>query len=223
MAIKLIVFDLDGTLVDSSADIANALNAASKPFGMEPVSVKEAEGLIGGGLTKLIERLLARKQVDVDKTSLLRHFLDEYTTRLTDYTRPYPQVPETLAALNGVVKSILSNKITSFTVEIAKRFGWTDFFQSIQGGDAVAEKKPSPASIFSLLDRFVVEKHEAVIVGDSAYDLEAGQRAGIHTVAALYGYGMPGFDAGAEFRMHSFSELPLIVQRLNKVIQGGEG
>jgi phosphoglycolate phosphatase len=214
MAIKLIIFDLDGTLVNSSTDIANALNAAGKRFGIDSLTVKEAEELIGGGLNKLIERLLAKKQVDVDKTTLLRGFLDVYSSHLTDHTRPYPRVMETLAALDGIAKAVLSNKITSFTVEIVKRFGLTRFFGSVQGGDTIPEKKPAPAAILALLVQFAVEKTEAMIVGDSIYDVEAGRRAGIHTVAAMYGYGTSGFDADAEFRIHSLPELPEIVQRL---------
>jgi phosphoglycolate phosphatase len=214
MAIKLIIFDLDGTLVNSSTDIANALNAAGKPYGIAPVTVEEAEELIGGGLSKLIERLLAKKQVDVDKTTLLRGFLDEYSSHLTDHTRLYPCVTETLAALDGIAKAVLSNKITSFTVEVVKRFGLTRFFGSIQGGDTIPEKKPAPAAILTLLAQLAVEKNEAMIVGDSIYDVEAGRRAGIHTVAAMYGYGTSGFDADAEFRVHSFLELPGIVRRL---------
>lgn len=218
MAVKLIIFDLDGTLVDSSADIANALNAAGKTFGMHPVTVKEAEELIGGGLTKLIERLIAKQRVEVDKTELLRGFLDRYSRCLTEHTRPYPLVAETLAALDGVIMAVLSNKLTSFTREIVKRFGLDHFFGSIEGGDTVHEKKPSPAAILALLHRFEVEKGQAVIVGDSMYDMEAGRRAGIHTVAAMYGYGSPGFDVGAEFRMEGFSELSRIVEKITDCV-----
>jgi len=220
VAIKLIIFDLDGTLVHSSADIAYALNAAAKPFGIDPLTVEEAEELIGGGLNKLIERLLARRQANLDKTILIKHFLDQYSSHLTDHTRPYPQVPETLTALNGYAKAVLSNKVTSFTVEIVKRFGLAGFFGSIQGGDTVAEKKPSPVSILALLEQFAAEKGEAMIVGDSMYDVEAGRNAGIRTVAAMYGYGTPGFEANAEFRIEAFAELPGIVQGLDESIAG---
>lgn len=214
MAIRLIIFDLDGTLVDSSTDIANALNVASKPFGILPMTVKETEEIIGGGLKRLIELLLAREGSTVDGTKLLKRFLSEYSSHLTDHTRPYTAVPETLATLDGITKTILSNKLTSFTVEIVKRFGLAHFFSSIQGGDVVVEKKPAPTSILALLDQFTTDKREAMIVGDSIYDVEAGHRAGIHTVAAMHGYGAPGFDVNADFRINSFSELPGIVRSL---------
>jgi phosphoglycolate phosphatase len=215
MAIKLIVFDLDGTLVDSCIDIANALNNAGKKFGIGPVTAKEAQGLIGGGINKLIERLLAKEQIGVDKTALLRDFLDNYSLHLTDHTRPYPRVRETLADLNGITKVVLSNKVTALTVEIVKRFGLAPFFGAILGGDAVAEKKPAPTAILALLTKFAAEKNEAMIVGDSMYDMEAGRRAGIHTVAAMYGYGSPGFDDDAEFRIRAFAELSEIVHEFN--------
>jgi phosphoglycolate phosphatase len=211
MAIKLIIFDLDGTLVNSSADIANALNTAGKAFGINPITVRETEGLIGGGLTALIDRLLAKQRIDVDRARLLERFLENYSSHLTDLTRPYPHVTETLTALVGVTKAILSNKTTSFTTEIVQRFGWTDLFSSVQGGDTVAEKKPAPTAITALLADHAVQEEEAIIVGDSLYDMEAGLRAGIHTVAALYGYGSPGFDAEAEFRIQTFSELLQVI------------
>jgi phosphoglycolate phosphatase len=215
MAIRLIIFDLDGTLVDSSTDIATALNTAGKIFGVSPVTVREAEGLIGGGLTALIDRLLAKEGINVDRTALLKGFLDTYSSHLTDHTRPYPRVTETLVALDGIAKAVLSNKTTSFTVEIVRRFGWTGFFESIQGGDTIAEKKPAPTAVLNLLADFKVRKEEAIIVGDSLYDVEAGRSAGIHTVAVLYGYGSPGFDAKADFRVRAFEELLPIVQRLD--------
>lgn len=215
MAIRLLIFDLDGTLVDSSSDIANALNAAGKIVGMNPVTVRETEGLIGGGLTTLIDRLLAKQGIDIDRTALLKGFLDSYSSHLTDLTRPYPHVTETLVALDGVAKVVLSNKITAFTVEIVRRFGWTGFFSSIQGGDTVAEKKPAPTAILTLLADSKIRRDEAMIVGDSLYDVQAGRRAGIHTVAALYGYGSPDFDADAEFRIRTFEELPQIVRTIN--------
>lgn len=215
MAIRLMIFDLDGTLVDSSPDIANALNAAGKVFGMNPVSVKETEGLIGGGLTALIDRLLVKQGIDVDRRALLRGFLDVYSSHLTDLTRPYPRVTETLAALDGVAKAVLSNKITSFTVEIVQRFEWMGFFGSVQGGDTIAEKKPAPTAILNLLANAGVRKDEAMIVGDSLYDIQAGLRAGIHTVAALYGYGSPGFETDAEFHIQAFDELLHIVHKLD--------
>ncbi|HAR95176.1 MAG TPA: phosphoglycolate phosphatase, partial [Deltaproteobacteria bacterium] len=79
MAIRLIIFDLDGTLVDSSTDIANALNTAGNIFGMSPVTVREAEGLIGGGLTALIDRLLLLQGISIDRRALLKGFLDAYS------------------------------------------------------------------------------------------------------------------------------------------------
>lgn len=214
VAIRLIIFDLDGTLVDSSADIANALNAAGEKFGIGPITVKETEELIGGGLSELIERLLVKRNIELDRTALLRGFLDRYSSHLIDHTRPYPSVIETLEALDHIVKVVLSNKTTAFVLEIADRFGLTDFFASIQGGDAVAEKKPAPTGILAFLTHFETEKDEAMIVGDSMYDIEAGRRAGIHTVAAMYGYGSPGFDQEAEFRIRTFAEIPQIVQNL---------
>jgi phosphoglycolate phosphatase len=214
MAIKLIIFDLDGTLVDSSTDIANALNAASKPFDIPPVTVREAEEIIGGGLKKLIKRLLAKSGSTMDGSLLLQRFLEEYSSHLTDHTRPYEALRETLEALDGITKAILSNKLTSFTIEIVRRFGLTHFFSSIQGGDVVVEKKPAPTSVLALLAQFGVDKKEAMIVGDSSYDVEAGHRAGIHTVAAMYGYGVPGFEATADYRITSLSELPGIVFKL---------
>ena len=109
MKIKLIIFDLDGTLVNSSVDITNALNYAIGPYGLEKLTVARTISLVGEGVTSLIGKLLGQSAAD-RKNVVLNRFLDYYSEHLTDFTVPYPGVRETLEMLGDYRKAVISNK-----------------------------------------------------------------------------------------------------------------
>ena len=109
MKIKLIIFDLDGTLVDSSVDLTNALNYAIGPYGLEKLTVTKTISLVGEGVTSLIGKLLGQAATDL-KDVVLNRFLDYYGEHLTDFTVPYPGVRETLEKLGNYRKAVISNK-----------------------------------------------------------------------------------------------------------------
>ena len=118
MHTELLIFDLDGTLVDSSTDISNALNHAIEPFGIEPVSVPETITLIGEGLTRLIGKLIEKRHASVELPVLLDRFLEHYSAHLADCTRPYPGTREVLDALSPCRKAIISNKTELLSVRL---------------------------------------------------------------------------------------------------------
>jgi phosphoglycolate phosphatase len=215
MPIKAVIFDLDGTLVDSAPDIADALNYVIRPFGIQEVSVKETITLVGEGVTRLIEKLIDSKAPGLDPDVLLRRFLEYYSKHLVDRTSPYPGTKRVLQDLARYKKSVISNKIESFTIEILKALDLFDYFDYVAGGDTVREKKPSPVPVLDVLSHLGFSAEEALFVGDSIYDIQAGRAAGLKTIAALYGYGSSDFSRHADWRINRIEELVGVVREAN--------
>lgn len=184
---KLIIFDLDGTLIDSSQDIANAINHAILGTGLPDVSNEETIKLIGEGITRLIEKLLEPYLLD-KSDEILKKFMNYYSSHLVDNTRLYPFVKETLQGLTDFRKVVLSNKRASFSTEILEKLGVSEYFDAVLGSDTVEEKKPSPKPVNFLLDAFSVSRDKTIIVGDSDIDIKTGRAAGIRSIGVTYGY-----------------------------------
>lgn len=220
--IKLLIFDLDGTLADTSKDITDAVNYAVKPFGVESLSVSEIKAMVGSGITKLIESLIPPRSLRGDnkeaaKEEAVKRFLEYYSTHLLDYTKPYPQVKETLSKIEAYKKAVISNKREVLSKKVLKGLGLLKFFDIVLGSDSVSERKPSPVPIFELLKRFGVSKDEAVIIGDSNYDIEAGKAAGIKTIAVTYGYRDREVLKEADFIIENFGEILRILPEVERV------
>ena len=143
--------------------------------------------------------------------------MEYYSAHLADHTRPYPGTEEVLWGLQEYKKAVVSNKIESLSVKVLQATELMKYFDYVAGGDTLAEKKPSPIPILDVLSRFDVRPEEALLVGDSIYDIEAGRAAQVRTVAALYGYGAPSFWKQADFRIMSIKELPEIVSQAKRV------
>lgn len=206
MKIRLIIFDLDGTLVNSIADVTNALNYAVGPYGFETLTVKKTASLVGEGITSLIGKLLAEKETDLHPV-VLKRFLDYYTEHLTDFTVPYPGVRETLEMLANYRKSVISNKREDLSRRLLENLGLSGYFDIIWGSDSVPEKKPSPAPVLEMLKKLSCGPDEAVMVGDSNYDIEAGKSAGVKTVAVSYGYRDVSFLIDADVIIDNMKDL----------------
>ncbi len=187
MPIRVILFDLDGTLIDSSVDITNALNYAMEPYSSKRLSRDETVKLIGEGITRLIEKLVGDRDEAV-RDDVGKRFLSHYTDHITDYTREYPGVAETLERLGKYRKAVISNKRESLSRLVLEKLGLAKHFVLIIGSDTVAERKPSPVPVLKALSELQTEPGDAVIVGDSNYDVDAGKAAGVTTVAVTYGY-----------------------------------
>jgi phosphoglycolate phosphatase len=212
MAVKLIIFDLDGTLVDSSVDIAHAINYALEGSSVPTVTVRQTIAIIGEGITSLFEKIIENNGLSADKDLLISRFLDHYSAHLTDNTQVYPGVRETLEALNGYPKAVISNKREDLSLKVLELLGIRKYFDVVVGSDTTAERKPSPVPIQHVLTRLDVKPGNAVIVGDSNLDIEAGKAAGIATIAVTYGYRPLHMLKGADHMVNTMPEIIKIVE-----------
>lgn len=211
--ITLIIFDLDGTLVNSIVDITNALNHAIEPYKLEKMTVEKTVGLVGEGLSMLVEKMLGEENEAI-MPAVMERFIRYYSEHLTDFTVPYPGVPETLEKLGDYRKAVVSNKREALSKKVLEALNLEHYFDVVLGSDSVGEKKPSPKPILQILQMVKAKPDEAVIVGDSNYDIEAGRAAGIRTIAVRYGYRGVEFLGGADGMIDHFPELPSKLEEL---------
>jgi len=206
MQIKLIIFDLDGTLVDTSGDITNALNYALKPYGLRDLTVEDTIKMVGEGITRLIEKLLESERIQMRDT-VIKRFLDYYSEHLVDFSTPYPHVRETLEKLNDYKKAVISNKREYLSTRLLDKLDLLKYFDLVVGSDTTSERKPSAIPVIYVFTKLGVNPDESIIVGDSNYDIEAGKKAGLKTVAVTYGYRERQYLIDADYIIDSMKDL----------------
>lgn len=214
MKIKLIIFDLDGTLADTSIDITNALNYAVEPYNFKSLTPEETISIVGVGITRLIEKLIGEENKEI-LTDVLDRFLNYYSEHLNVHTVLYPGVRETLNGLRDYKKAVISNKREFLSIRLLEDLKLSGYFDTILGGDSVEEKKPSPKPIFKVLEMLSLKPHETVIVGDSNFDIEAGKAAGVKTIAVSYGYRDISMLKDADFIIDDFRDIVKVLRELN--------
>ena len=160
MPVKLLIFDLDGTLVDTCGDITNALNYALNNYGMEGLTVESTKQLVGEGLTRLVEKVLGAEK-DRLRDDVMGRFLAYYSEHLTDYSVAYPYVRETLEALGGYRKAVISNKRESLSARLLDMLDLRKYFDLVVGSDTTPEKKPSPVPVIYVLKTLEVSAPDA--------------------------------------------------------------
>ena len=206
------IFDLDGTLIDSVADIAASCNVARRRFGLPDATAEGVRSFIGDGVVKLIERGLARdgrpapaEQIDQGLAS----FRDHYGRHLLDSTRLYPGVLETLRRFERVPMMVATNKPGAFAREILDGLNVAGAFRLIVGGDEVSAKKPDPEPGRVCLEGLDVDPKDVVVVGDHANDVMLARALGAQSVGAAYGIGpIPRLKAAEpDHLIASFAEL----------------
>jgi len=191
---RLLVFDLDGTLVDSAGDLAAAVNAmlARLAAGTPPLSEAEVRGFIGEGARLLVGRSLARAGLTERPEDALPVFLDCYRAGLLDRTRPYPGVVEALDALAGHTLAVLTNKPGELSRALLEGLGLARRFARVYGGDDLP-RKPDPAGLHRIMAETGLGAPSTVMVGDSAVDVLTGRAAGVLTVGVSYGFAPGSF------------------------------
>jgi phosphoglycolate phosphatase len=193
--IKLVIFDLDGTLIDSRLDLVHSVNAALRHIGRPELPDEVIASYVGDGAPILIQRALGGEQVDDAVVRQgLQFFLSYYREHKLDHTTVYDGVKQALTAVqrasNGRPRrlAVLSNKPVVPSRVIVEALGLGQFFTQIYGGNSFATKKPDPEGARKLLDEGGAQPEEAVIVGDSHVDVETGINAGLWTVGVSYGF-----------------------------------
>jgi phosphoglycolate phosphatase len=195
----LVGFDLDGTLVDSVADLAAAVNHALAEIGRPPLTVEQVRPMIGGGSGVMLQRALVATGGDERLDDLLPVLLDFYAAHIVDHTRLFAGVVDALDDLQarGVMLAVVTNKREHFSFALLDALGLTDRFACIIGGDTagLAAMKPDRAPI-DLMLRKCGDARPAAFVGDSIYDVDAARAAGVPVALfAPDGGGIPGADA----------------------------
>lgn len=196
---ELVGFDLDGTLVDSVADLAAAVNHALAEIGRAPLTVDQVQPMIGGGSRVMLQRALVATGGDEQLDNLLPGLVDFYAAHIIDHTRPFPGVIDALDALRarGVALAVVTNKREQLSTALLDALGLTDRFACVIGGDTpgLAAMKPDRAPIDLMLRRCRATG-PAAFVGDSIYDVEAARGAGIPVALfAPDGGDIPGANA----------------------------
>jgi 2-phosphoglycolate phosphatase len=186
--VKLMVFDLDGTLADTGADLAGSVNRTLQSLGIPTRPDPEILGFVGDGVRKLMERSLGvahRERFD----EALRRFEEIYAVHLLDQTTLYPGTRDVLRHFGRKEKVIITNKTRDFTLAICSGLGITGFFNEIIAGDSNEFMKPDPRLLLPLLDRFESARTETLVVGDGVNDILLARNTGVRSCAFLNGLG----------------------------------
>jgi phosphoglycolate phosphatase len=188
--LHFVVFDLDGTLVDSHRDLADATNALLVELGGAPLARETVASMVGDGAAVLVRRALTRAELDPDTPGALDRFLAHYDERLLATTKPYDGMVQTLDRLRPTHRlAVLTNKPTRATMRVLDGLGLADRFDGVIGGDTEHGRKPNPAGMFALVASAGVRPDETMLVGDSPIDLTTSRRAGVRICLARYGFG----------------------------------
>jgi len=189
---RLVVFDLDGTLIDSRQDLADAANALIVERGGSPLPVDAVTGMVGEGAALLVRRALTAAGLDADVEKALPRFLELYDERLLANTRAYPGTTEVLDALAPrATLAVLTNKPQRPTEAILRGLNLHLYFAQVIGGDTAFGRKPDPAGLRHIIALAHVPAEETVLVGDSAIDLRTARAAGVPICLVTYGFGFP--------------------------------
>ena len=196
--IRLAVFDLDGTLVDSRQDLANAANALVTELGGAPLPGSRIADMVGEGAALLVRRLLAAGGLDPELPGALPRFLDLYDERLLEHTRPYDGTVAMLEAVGARLPlAVLTNKPQAATEKLLDGLNLYRFFRDVIGGDTELGRKPHPAGLGELARRAGVPVASTILIGDSPIDLETSRRAGCRVILLSYGFGFRPTDLRA--------------------------
>jgi len=194
---ELLIFDLDGTLIDSKLDLAHAVNATRNHLGMPPLEHELIYSYVGNGAPVLVRRALGPEVSEETVNAALEYFLAYYREHMLDYTVLYPGVRDTLAKLdNGERRlAVLTNKPVRISQAILDGLDVGRHFFRIYGGNSFEQKKPHPIGVETLLRETGASKDRAVMVGDSAVDIQTARNAGIPSCGVTYGFQPETFEA----------------------------
>ena len=207
---NLLIFDLDGTLIDSEQDLANSVNATRVYMGREPIDNDTVASWVGNGAPVLIRRAMGPQTSDEDIERALAYFLQYYRDHMLDHTNLYPGVREGLDRFreSGIKLAVLTNKPVRFSQGIIEGLGLGKHFFRVYGGNSFEQKKPHPIGIEALMNEAAVDREGTLMVGDSYVDVRTARNAGIAAAGVSWG-----------LQPHSFDEDPpdILVNRMEEL------
>ena len=208
----LLIFDLDGTLIDSKLDLANAVNAARAHLGRAPIDNELVFSYVGNGAPVLIRRAMGAQASDDEVRRALEYFLEYYRDHMLDNTYLYPGVRESLDRFRdaGVKMAVLTNKPFRFSRTLVEGLGLKDHFVNVYGGNSFDQKKPHRVGIDKLIQEADAQRDRTLMIGDSAIDVETARNAGVRSCGVTYG-----------FQPESFSDSPpdILVDRMEELAE----
>ena len=207
----LLLFDLDGTLVDTLPDLTNALNEVLREHGHPPLSPAEVKPMIGDGMSATVARGFAARGAAAEAKAAEPRFIEIYEANASNFSRPYPGVPETLAALRaqGFATAVCTNKLHHATAEVLRGLGLAELFDGYAGGDRFAVKKPDPGHLLQLVAMLGGDPTRAAMIGDSENDALSARAAAMRLILMSYGYArIDPAELGADRVLDRFDEIP---------------
>jgi phosphoglycolate phosphatase len=186
----LLIFDLDGTLIDSRLDLANAVNATRRHMAKEPLENERVYSYVGNGAPVLIRRAMGEHSTEAELQEALEFFLEHYREHCLDYTTLYPGVKDALDRLLAAGKrmAILTNKPVNMSRAIVKGLGVADHFFRVYGGNSFEFKKPNPIGIDTLIRESAIPRERTIMIGDSSVDVQTARNAKIYCCCVTYGF-----------------------------------
>ncbi|MBK8266916.1 MAG: HAD-IA family hydrolase [Planctomycetes bacterium] len=188
--IRAILFDLDGTLIDSLPDIAAALNRALEEFKLSRADTRDVRRWIGDGIVTLCERALAQQHAVERLVAFVPRMRMAYEANAASETTCFPNIMQILDLLQveNIKSAVLTNKPHALTLQILDAMGLTSRFQCVKGYRNESDKKPSPTQALSIARELAIAPAQCVVVGDSPIDIETARRAGMHSIGVTWGY-----------------------------------
>ncbi|HKQ87148.1 MAG TPA: HAD-IA family hydrolase [Candidatus Acidoferrales bacterium] len=208
--VRLLIFDLDGTLIDSRLDLVHSVNATLDHLGRPLLPHETIESYVGNGVAALIHRALGPGDAEEEAKHAQEFFLAYYRAHMLDNTVLYPGVREALDALRGRSMAVLTNKPVRFSEEILNGLDAARYFRFVYGGNSFSCKKPDPVGVQTLLRDLGASTNEAMMVGDSGVDVRTARNAGIWSCGVTYGLGLESMRADPpDLMLDTLADLPL--------------
>jgi phosphoglycolate phosphatase len=211
-SVRALIFDLDGTLIDSQRDLILSVNAMLVQMGRERLHEDTISGYIGRGAPQLVGQALGSGATEAERERALKFFLAHYEEHKLDSTCPYPGVPEALEQLAALPMAILTNKPVRVSKRILEGLGLAKYFRAVYGGNSFETKKPDPLGAQTILREFGAAPAEALLVGDSEVDVQTARNAGTFAAAVNYGFGPHNRAAHpADMYLDRLTDLPALL------------
>jgi len=212
-SVRALIFDLDGTLIDSQRDLIRSVNAMLTEMGREQLHEDTIAGYIGHGAPQLVGRALGEGATKEENDRALEFFLGYYEDHKMDTTRTYPGVPEALEHLAAFPMAVLTNKPVRVSRRILEALGLSKYFRAVYGGNSFETKKPDPLGAQTILRELGATPREAVMIGDSEVDVQTARNAGTLAVAVNYGFGTHDRAAyPADIYLDRLTDLPGVLR-----------